>query len=223
MSDPRERDPAIGFAFVERLLAEEQVEPAPVPSAAALLGKATARAGDGKARDPAVGFGFVERLLAEGQAEPRRVPSARELLRGVAAKAAPLPARPRGWRARLGWLAAAALVMIVAALAALNAEALVALLRGHHEEPIGPDQPFAPPTPPTPPRPPPVVEALRLRKEALSDCGQGFWPACEDKLDQALGMDPAGDGASEVQAARQQMAQALAADGGERGDKGPRR
>jgi hypothetical protein len=69
---------------------------------------------------------------------------------------------------------------------------------------IGPDRP-------SPPKPEQLREAKRLRNEGLADCANGFWELCQDKLDHARAIDPAGDADPNVQAARKQAAAAVSA------------
>ncbi len=62
---------------------------------------------------------------------------------------------------------------------------------------------------PTPPGPPPEqVEANALRKEAYEDCKKGYFHFCEDELDQAAALDPAGNKTLEVIEARKAIARA---------------
>lgn len=51
--------------------------------------------------------------------------------------------------------------------------------------------------------PTPHERAEALRREAIEDCGNGLWGSCERKLDAARTLDPAGDDAPTVKAARQ--------------------
>ena len=71
-----------------------------------------------------------------------------------------------------------------------------------HQEPIGPDR-EGPPRGPTPMQ---LEQARLLRSQALGDCEDEFWPECEDKLDRASKIDPAGETAPDVQAARKALA-----------------
>jgi hypothetical protein len=94
------------------------------------------------------------------------------------------------------WLAAAALAAGVAfALAQGLGPAPVA----HHTPPP------APPVPPVttwPPSPTPQELAATLRREALAACDAKQWFDCDDKLDQAFALDPAGEDVPRIKAAR---------------------
>ena len=50
-----------------------------------------------------------------------------------------------------------------------------------------------------------TVHAERLRRQAATDCDLGSWGSCEDDLDEAKGLDPAGEGDPEVQALRHKV------------------
>jgi len=57
--------------------------------------------------------------------------------------------------------------------------------------------------------PAPVERAMAMRREAFGLCDEGAFQACLDRLDQAKGLDPAGDAVSEVGAARARARVAL--------------
>jgi hypothetical protein len=96
-----------------------------------------------------------------------------------------------------GWVALAAAVALVIATTARRRE--IALWFGH--EPIGPDTAQTPES---------VLaeRAARLRHDALGLCEQGFWYPCEQKLDEARKLNPAGESEPQVQAARLSIDQA---------------
>jgi hypothetical protein len=173
-------DPARGWLFVEKLLAEEE---------SARL----ARASDEE----------VDRRMAELKVEPSRIPSAEELLARAmehaakratggdpasGAKVKPLPVRPRGtpW---LSWLAAAAIGGLVVAVVMDQREKPVAHPRPHDD--AGQQEPTA------------QERAARMREEAFMACRKRRWEECERRLDEAKRLDPAGDADPLVQQAHE--------------------
>jgi hypothetical protein len=56
--------------------------------------------------------------------------------------------------------------------------------------------------------------AEKIRDEALDACEHGRWGACEEKLNAARALDPAGESAPRVLAARRSVYDAQHADGG---------
>ncbi len=66
-----------------------------------------------------------------------------------------------------------------------------------------------------------LKKAADLRERAFGACDQGYWAACEDALNAARTLDPAGEAAPRVVAARRSIA-AVAADGSGRPEKAPR-
>jgi hypothetical protein len=106
------------------------------------------------------------------------------------------PPRPARWPVFA--LAAAAVVL---SLLFWKRDDVVAFF-APHQEPIGPDR-EGPPRGPTPMQ---LEQARLLRSQALGDCEDEFWPECEDKLDRASKIDPAGETAPDVQAARKALA-----------------
>jgi hypothetical protein len=134
--------------------------------------------------------------------DPARVPTAEELLaRGAAraeerlegtagtsgAKVTALPVRSRT-ASRMVWLVAAALGALVIAVVVL------VLRRDDVALPYGQTQ---------------QQRADELREGAYAACDKGQWRACEDQLDDAKKLDPAGDAAPRVQAARAAAIQGL--------------
>jgi DNA-directed RNA polymerase specialized sigma24 family protein len=89
----------------------------------------------------------------------------------------------------------------LAAVAMLGALALAAwwLLHGRSEPPVARDLPM-PTISPEPSEP--VQKARALRADALRACDRSEWRTCLDGLDQARGLDPEGDVAPVVGAAR---------------------
>jgi hypothetical protein len=74
------------------------------------------------------------------------------------------------------------------AIAAVAAVAFALLIRPHDER-VGAGNPGA-------------RQAAKLRDEAYAACDRAAWAPCEAKLDEAKRLDPAGDTAPEVRAAR---------------------
>jgi DNA-directed RNA polymerase specialized sigma24 family protein len=102
----------------------------------------------------------------------------------------------------------------LAAVAALGVVAVVAwwvLSRGERPE----ARPLpVPPSAPILPEPPNAIERARvLRADALERCKREEWAGCLDGLDQARGLDPVGDQAPAVGAARSQAAAGLRNEG----------
>jgi DNA-directed RNA polymerase specialized sigma24 family protein len=93
----------------------------------------------------------------------------------------------------------------LAAVAALAVAALVLwrLLRSPE-----PKEVIAPDVSSKPLEPLPLDRARMLRADALRRCDEGAWRACLDGLDEAARLDPAGDAAPEVQAARERARRA---------------
>ncbi len=71
-------------------------------------------------------------------------------------------------------------------------------------DPAPTQTPPAPPVP-RPPAPDPVQLARQARDKAFAACDRGEWKACEESLDLALRLDPAGDGSPAVGAARERI------------------
>jgi hypothetical protein len=211
MSAADETDHARGWLFAEGLLLEDRIaraekmseaeldeelradgiDPARVPSAEALLAKATELAEE-KARgtvDHARGWTYVEKLLAEdGAAETRAVAAA-------APESAPRRAAKSPRRMRPLWLVAAVPGLLLTGFALMNGAAIVAILRG---EDIRPDDTWLP----WQPAPTPAERAAPARAYAFAACEKQQWIACEAKLDEARGIDPDGESAPRVVEAR---------------------
>ncbi len=71
-------------------------------------------------------------------------------------------------------------------------------------EPAPTQAPTSPPVP-RPPAPDPVQLARQVRDRAFAACDRGEWKACEESLDLALQLDPAGDDSPAVGAARERI------------------
>jgi hypothetical protein len=205
VSEPNEIDPARAVAFVERLLAEEMAESVESMS--------------------------DERVAAElrkGGVDPARIPSAEQLLARVEPRAAVGPdgakeAGSRGAgrvvaldeRRRTRWvlMLAAAMFVLVVVVVIKQVPAIVAYWRhGTHDKfQIGPDNDWVPPRGP----PTPHEQAEALRDEAVAACEGWLWAMCRGKLDEAQKLDPAGESAERVQAARREILEKLNPDGGD--------
>jgi hypothetical protein len=156
-------------------------------------------------------------MRAEGL-DPEGIPSAEELLAGARAKAAARKAlhagggrhvshiaalRPRRRSMRAVWLAAAAFLLVLGALAATESAAIVAWLRGPTEEPIRPDEEKAPPAPT------PHEMAQKLRDEARQSFILARYSESLRKLDAAKEIDPAGEEEPEVRVLRRAVTEML--------------
>jgi hypothetical protein len=204
------------------------VDPARVPSLETLLGRAEvlATGGDRRAVNHARGWAHVESLLAEEERPAYDaeivVPSLERLLEKAAELANEAPPRqgvalavephapqeaPRAKagrplrRLRPVWLAAAMLGALLLVLALMNGAAIVATFKG---ETIRPDDDRFP----WKAAPTPAERAASLRDQALAACDGAQWTECASKLDQARAIDPAGETAPRVAAARKAVADA---------------
>jgi hypothetical protein len=172
MSTPDKPDPVHAWTYVEKLLIDEEVERLEKMSGKELE-DAMAAEGLDEARVPS-----TEQLLA-GAARAAERRQARERARVVVLK----PARTRTRWAAL--LAAATLGVLFASVVASNGAAILAFLKGGAE--IGPDD-----AGPLRPRETPQERAEKLRDEAEDACRGKLWSVCDDKLDQADKLYPAG-------------------------------
>jgi hypothetical protein len=183
MTTPKKVDPALGWMFVEGLLAEDEAkrieklseedldaemrqqgkDPARVPSLEQLLAKAKVHAAKLEAERP--------RVAQAVPLEPVRLE--------------PVPPRPTS---RLVWLLAAALALGVVVVAVARAPEIIAYFRGPQ---ITPDNERA--LPPTP-----HELAEKLRDDARGHCAVGSWASCKGKLDEAARLDPAGESEPDV-------------------------
>jgi hypothetical protein len=98
-------------------------------------------------------------------------------------------------RLRPVWLLAAVLGAMLLVFAIMNRAVVVALFRGDE---IRPDDEWLP----WKPSPTPLQRAVALRDTAFAACAAAEWKTCRDKLDEARRLDPAGDDAPAVVAAR---------------------
>ncbi|WP_437682502.1 RNA polymerase sigma factor [Sorangium sp. So ce131] len=108
------------------------------------------------------------------------------------------------WRAELAAVAALALLALV----------LARLLRPADDPPAVAPLPEPPPVTPPAEVPPPrerIDRARALRAEALRACDERAFRPCLDRLDEAARLDPPGDGAPDVAAARARALGALRA------------
>jgi hypothetical protein len=216
---PRRVEPALGWVYVEGLLAEEDVarleslddealdhelrkvglDPARVPSAEALHAKADARAA-AKRVDPAKGWAYVEKLIAKD--EPRPVPSVEDLLAKATAKAEAKKAQATpqaGCDGGGGAEPAPAREPLstrwrrrVAALAVATAAAGGMVYVASNQLPLVGD----------------AQHASTIRKEAFAACEQHDWATCEAKLNEARDLDPSGEDLPQVRDARAMLARA---------------
>ncbi len=133
----------------------------------------------------------------EAIAEEEKVPAARVRQR---------VSRMRRWM-KERWLAE------LAAAAALAVLALVLWRLFHKDEPVA--QPVPEPRPSSTDVAPeaPIDRARALRDKAYKDCDRAAWQECLDRLDEAKGLDPAGDSDPRVGAARTRANDALRNEG----------
>jgi hypothetical protein len=187
MSSRDPLDPARGWRFVEKLLAEDP--------------ERLDRASDES----------VERQMREQRVQPTRILSAEELvakageraakrrLRGerpsaggsTAANVVPMPARPK----RAQWL-----TMLVAA--ALGALVLMVVMKRSDDNAASGQSARA--------------RAEKLRDVAMKECAEARWSSCKDWLDGARRLDGAGETEPRVIEARRAIERATGADGGAR-------
>jgi hypothetical protein len=177
MSEPGKPDPARGWRFVEKLLAEEGLE---------RLDKASDEE--------------VERQMRAQGVQTSRVPSAEELLAkaaaratrkqakgtyaavdaDLAAKVVATPVPPK----RVRWVP----ILAAAALGALGV--LIAVNRPGEDAAGGPSA---------------RARAAKLRDEGIAACAAAQWTACEERLDGARALDEEGEKDPRVIAARKAM------------------
>jgi hypothetical protein len=112
--------------------------------------------------------------------DPARVPTAGELLAGAgqSSRITLRPARPN--RIPLVWLIAAAIGMAGIVYILQRRETVAS---GHHESPA-------------------LRQAAQLRQDAVQACERALWLLCEEKLDEAERIDPAGERDTLVQSTR---------------------
>ncbi len=193
---PQKGDPARGWLSVEKLLVDDEVE-------------RIARLSD-------------EQVLAEMGMGPSQVPSAERLMKKAAVRSAvgraqdnamghsPVASTPIASvasdgprRQALLWLVAAAFVFTVVLVA--KRDEIATALRGH--PPPSPPQQPAPP----PPGPSPQELAAVARAGAQKACAAGDWLVCSSKLDEAKGLDPAGEETPAVRQMRKTIGDELEA------------
>jgi len=138
-------------------------------------------------------------MAREGEGEKLESIAAEEQL--PAARVRQRVSRMRRWM-KERWLAELAAVAALAVLAVL----LARLFRKDPDE-VAPAPEPAPSV--LPDVPSPLDRARALRAEALEACGREAWADCLRKLDEAAGLDPVGDRASEVTEARDRARRSL--------------
>ncbi len=105
---------------------------------------------------------------------------------------------------RLVWLMAAAFFVAVGGLAFVKREAIVAYL--FHDEPNHPDDKSAPRHEELSPQT--RAAAAAVREQARTACAGDQIDLCESRLDEARGLDPAGDDNPDVALLRQKISEA---------------
>jgi hypothetical protein len=141
-------------------------------------------------------------MAREGEGEKLESIAAEE--RVPAARVRQRVSRMRRWM-KERWLAELAAVAALAILAILVAR----LLRRPKDVPVIAPRPEPPPSAPFEELP--LDRARALRADALRACDEAAWQRCLDQLDEAARLDPAGDGAPDVAAARERARNALEA------------
>jgi RNA polymerase sigma factor (sigma-70 family) len=143
-------------------------------------------------------------MAREGEGEKLESIAAEENV--PAARVRQRVSRMRRWM-KERWLAELAAVAVLAALAFIAWR----LLRRPDERELPearPDDPKGAPS--LAPTAPPMLERAReLRADALRKCEASAWQACLDGLDEAARLDPAGNAAPDVAAARERAGEAL--------------
>jgi hypothetical protein len=162
-------DPARGWQFAMKLLAEEELE-----------------------RIDKMSDAELDEAMREQGLDPEAPQDVEPLLAKIPAAPAPvvdLATRRRG--RPVVWLAAAAVVAAAASVfAVLKGPDLLVWWRGP-TLPIA--QIDAAPEPPAA-----LVRAEALRDEAERACSQSLWGACQQRLDDAMALDPGGEGQPRV-------------------------
>jgi hypothetical protein len=178
-------DPARGWQYAMKLIAEEELERLDKMSDEEVADEMRAEGLD-PTRVPS-----VETLLA-------KVPDAEQLLAKVPAGARVVPLAPRRRTRWVVWLAAAAVGALGVAILAMKGPAVVASWHGGKPADIGAD---AAPRPPSE-----LVRAEALRDEAERACQRKLWGTCESRLDEASALEPAGERQARVVRMRGEIA-----------------
>jgi hypothetical protein len=181
VSTPDKPDPARGWQFIEKLLADDAVEPLGGASDEEVERQMNALDID------VTGMATAEELIARVEARAKK-------RQAVQAPAAPATVRSLPRPRLIAWLAAAAIGALVVALVVERRE-VVAWFQGD-----------LPPGPTPPGQEPPsnaLVRAETLRREALAACEEAQWGECESKLDAAKALDAKGETDALVRTARQ--------------------
>jgi hypothetical protein len=238
---PPKPDPARGWIFVEKLLAEEELArldkltdqeleaeldaegppPARVPSAEELLAKARARAAarkqDPSAFDPRSvvprrGGGDVARAPASGEVAHAPASGSGEIAHAPASgEGAETP--PRGQVLRLPrrhvgawtWSLAAGFALVIGFTGFAKREVVIGFFKGaggHGDHVIpGPSA--------SAPGPTPEQLAAAVRSDAARACAREDWSECDERLEDARKLDPAGDVAPDVVRMRRDIYEAM--------------
>ena len=182
MSAADKPDPIRGGQYLLDLLAEDEAERLDGLSAAELQAEAK-REGLSRGPGPEEIIARVKAVAARApQPEIGRAAQAVDAVEEPAPESRVIPIRRFS---RLGWILAAAAVVLVV-IAAVKRPQIIAAF---HE-----------------PTPREVAESLR--DDAVGNCEQGAWAACRDMLDHAAGLDPEGETEERVQKARADIAKA---------------
>ncbi|MFT3773226.1 MAG: sigma-70 family RNA polymerase sigma factor [Minicystis sp.] len=176
-------------------LADIEASPAPLEA------RALARWAEEQAGSTGDAQKTLDWMAREGEGEKLEAIAAEEQV--PAARVRQRVSRMRRWM-KERWMAE------LAAVAMLGLLALAAWWLLRREAPTTDKGPEVPPT--IAPEPPSPIERGRLlRADALKACDRGEWRLCLDGLEQAKGLDPEGDRAPAVGAARQKAEDALRA------------
>jgi hypothetical protein len=182
MSDPEHLDHEAGARFMEKLLAEDPAK----------LDVATDEQVDAMMAAEGIEVGSpesAEAALARGEKRARdRQARAAAPARDKAREASKRSAGRRAW---------AAGALVTAAAAAVVAVEVSQSVQGPGAA-IGPDHPGPGVTP--------EAQAKWLRTDALAACAVGDFDKCRTKLDEARGLDPAGESDPKVVEARKAIA-----------------
>lgn len=140
----------------------------------------------------------LEWMAREGEGEKLEAIAEEEKL--PAARVRQRVSRMRRWM-KERWLAELAAAAVIAVAAILLWRIF------HKEEQFA--QPVPEPRPSSLPEEPVLERARALREKAFEECDRAAWRLCLDKLDEARGLDPAGDNDARVGAARARAEDAL--------------
>ncbi len=198
MTEPRKRSPAEVWRALEKASTDAEVGRIDALSDDELDAELRA-AGIDPADAAKIGMDVLEPAPA---ASDGGVASGVPARTGVAEAKAAVDEAPRG-RRRVYWIAGFAAAAVVIG---------VLVTRPSGGPPVGTGHPDAEAA---------LKEAADLRERAFGACDQGYWAACEDALNAAQRLDPAGETAPRVVAARRSI-RAVAADGDRGFEKPPK-